>query len=80
MRSFLFWVCMIALVPGSIWGYGVICGGLDARKGGPRPDVEPADNVQRVIHKLVRSGYEYYFRNFSSVSNRERSTAAEVGF
>ncbi|MCR5750991.1 MAG: hypothetical protein K6G91_03435 [Kiritimatiellae bacterium] len=80
MRSFLFWVVMISLVPGSMWGYGVIRGGLDARKGGPQPDREPADTVQLVVHRIIRSGYNYYFRNFSSVSNRERSTAAEVGF
>lgn len=80
MRSFLFWVCMIALVPGSMWGYGVIRGGLDARQGGRRPDVMPSDTVQQIVHRIVRSGYDYYFRNFSSVNNRERSTAAEVGF
>ena len=79
MRRFVFWICMIALVPGAMWGYGVIRAGLDAKSGGPKPDNEPADKVQRVVHKIVRSGYDYYFRNFSKVSNREGSTAAELG-
>ena len=77
MRRFLFWVCMLALVPGSMWGYGVIRGGLDARKGGPGPDVEPAGDVQRIVHKVVRSGYDWYFRNFSKV--KPLSADAEVG-
>ena len=79
MKKAIFWICMIALVPGSIWGYGVICGGLDAKKGGPQPDNEPAGAVQRVVHKVFRSGYDYYFRNFSKVGNREGSTEAELG-
>ena len=79
MKKFLFWTCMIALVPGSMWGYGVIRAGLDARSGGPRPNNEPADGVQRIVHKIVRSGYHYYFTNFSKVNNRERTTSAELG-
>ncbi len=79
MRKAIFWICMIALVPGSMWGYGVISAGLDARKGGPQPNDEPAGAVQRVVHKSVRSGYDYYFRNFSKVGERERNTDAELG-
>ena len=79
MKKAVFWICMIALVPGSMWGYGVICAGLDAKKGGPQPNNEPAGVVQRVVNKIFRSGYDYYFRNFYTVSNREGTTAAELG-
>jgi len=79
MRKAIFWICMIALVPGSIWGYGVICAGLDARNGGPRPAQEHTDAVKRVVYAIARSGYDYYFRNFSKVSNREGSTAEALG-
>lgn len=79
MKKAVFWICMLALVPGSMWGYGVIRAGLDAREGGPKPNEEPADKVKRVVHQIVRSGYDWYFRNFSKVSNREKETAAELG-
>ncbi len=79
MKKFVFWICMLALVPGSIWGYGVIRAGLDARDGGPRPSAEPSDKVQRVVHQIVRSGYDWYYRNFSKVGKHERETSAELG-
>ena len=78
MKKAVFGICMVALVPAAMWGYGVISAGLDAKKGGPQPSVEPAGVVQRVVHKIVRSGYDYYFRNFSKVRSTEDSTAAAL--
>ncbi len=79
MKKFLVRLaCVAALGFAATWGYGVFRAGLDARSGGPSPDVEPEGEVQRVVHKIMRSGYNWYFNNFSKVGNREGAVADEL--
>lgn len=87
MKKWIFWTLLVIfLVPAGFWGHGLIMAAMDAKdKKGPAPDIAPEGEgykvkVQKVIHVIERNGYDYYFRNFTKVTEHKDKMTDEIGF